>query len=745
MKILEVNHRDFTLVVECNNLESTFIKAFKKNPQILNVTSYSVNEGEISIYNFESQKLQKVRNEKTYPVIFENKEYFVGITFKEKTLVQLPHIYSKLKEVREKFFYREELGFLAGTINFGNDLGKSNIILRYTKENSLCEIKLEFEVFPIKLNYRSDYDKIVSDIEREYPYLVLDFLKKTYTSFKVGDSPNTDLIWWQVFGGLYADILQSAKLILHKPHSRIIRQIKYVNADRIQRWNSTLEEEYSQFKFFPSKKYLSEHKTLSVNTSENRFFKYAIYQISRKFKKIKSVIERRYSNTISDDFKAELSKIEEQFETISQNPFFRTIDDFQGIKQESLVLQKATGYSTIYKAWIMLKSGIKFLDGIQNVELKNIADLYQIWCFLEIKSVLQNILGKQEPDAIDLAEIQVDDFVFKIERGVKSKVSFVSQNGDVIDLFHDFSFDTSESKKEKSFTVKQRPDILLRITKNDLKDNYVLTYLYDAKYRLASEDNEGYPDLPTEDSINQMHRYRDAIYYVNKHKIKPEKEVIGAYVLFPGTGDLESIKKLDYYKSIESVNIGAFPLRPNDYSNRTLLEEHLKTIIVLDTESILNEVSPQKSLSFESLNPEVLIGIVKKGNQTEYFEAGDNLIYHTGKVKPSKLKDENSGYIKIKSSIKYFAPYYSGRGIKEYYEILDFKIVPRNEIFPNNHILAKPNDYSDRLIISLGKKHIIDSNKFFTCPITVYRYTTLKNIRRPKENKIEVLIIGSSS
>ena len=95
------------------------------------------------------------------------------------------------------------------------------------------------EVFPTKLNYRSDYEKIVSDIEKEYPYLVLDFLKKTYTSFKTGQSPNTDLIWWQVFGGLYNEFIQSSKFILNKPNSRIIRQTKYLKADRINKWTTT--------------------------------------------------------------------------------------------------------------------------------------------------------------------------------------------------------------------------------------------------------------------------------------------------------------------------------------------------------------------------------------------------------------------------------------------------------------------------------------------------------------------------
>src|SRR5690606_8078620 len=110
---------------------------------------------------------------------------------------------------------------------------------------------------------------------------------------------------------------------------------------------------------------------------------------------------------------------------------------------------------------------------------------------------------------------------------------------------------------------------------------------------------EGAPDLPTEDSINQMHRYRDAIYYVNKQNRRdwkkteqiqsyfPEKEVIGGYILYPGAGSIEEMKGSPLYKSIDEINIGAFPLRPNDVTNRILLEEHLKQIIGADTTTIL--------------------------------------------------------------------------------------------------------------------------------------------------------------
>jgi hypothetical protein len=232
------------------------------------------------------------------------------------------------------------------------------------------------------------------------------------------------------------------------------------------------------------------------------------------------------------------------------------------------------------------------------------------------------------------------------------------------------------------------------------------------------------------------------IYYVNKEKNKPEKEVIGAYVLFPGTGEIETIKATDYYKSISQVNIGAFPLRPNDNINRQLLEEHLKTILELNTESILNGIIPHKNTTYENHNPEVLIGIVNKGNQTAYFDGEDRLIYHSGKVKPSKLKNEDSGYVKIKSDIKYFAPYFSGKGIKEYYEIEDFMLMPRNEIFPIGHALFKSSDLSDRLVIKLGKKYIINNGKYFTCPIMVYRYTKLDLIRNPNGSQIEVVKVS---
>lgn len=233
-----------------------------------------------------------------------------------------------------------------------------------------------------------------------------------------------------------------------------------------------------------------------------------------------------------------------------------------------------------------------------------------------------------------------------------------------------------------------------------------------------------------------MHRYRDAIYCVNKDKSKLEKEVIGAYILFPGSGEIETIKKLDYYKSIEIVNIGAFPLRPNDYSNRTLLEEHLKTIIGLDIETILNDVSPQKESAYESPNPYVLIGFVPTEDHLSCFSNNENPFYFSGEKKPTKFGFKN---------LKYFAPYIKEKGVREYFEIINYELIPRNEI--ENAPKGKPSDIAERLVIRLGKRFLIDNGNYLkisdgSIGQIPYRYTNLKNIRTLKANKIEVLKVS---
>jgi hypothetical protein len=496
VKVLVLDHIDFTLSVHTADIIGAYNKAKRKQGDGIRLaTKYSYPENSVSaieLFDPEMNGLVKATSDTScHPVFFENKDYNFDIRFKKE--VKSPRVYSRIKEITEKFYQPNE-GAIAGGINFGNDIGKSDFVIRYEKNGRAEEFVLSFDVFPTKLDYQKDYRKIIEDIEREYPLLVLDFLRKTYSNFHSGNTKSTDLIWWQVFGGLYQDFIKAAQFILNKPHSRLINETTHVKRDRIKRLTPALEEELVEFRSQPNRYYQIQRKILSTDTIENRFFKYSLRQISTKFSRLKNYIETAFK--ITDEFKAELSSIDQSLVRFNNHPFLKTVSEFKGIRQESMVLQKATGYSTIYQSWIMLNRGMSFFEGVQKIEMKRISDLYQIWCFLEMKKILQALLGK-DPADVKLANIEVDGFVFKFDTGKRSKVTFENTNGDHIELFHDYQFNVGTSEKVISHTVNQRPDIVLQITKNDLKDLYTFTYLYDAKYRLQSDDKEDAPELST--------------------------------------------------------------------------------------------------------------------------------------------------------------------------------------------------------------------------------------------------------
>jgi hypothetical protein len=119
------------------------------------------------------------------------------------------------------------------------------------------------------------------------------------------------------------------------------------------------------------------------------------------------------------------------------------------------------------------------------------------------------------------------------------------------------------------------------------------------------------------------------------------------------------------------------------------------------------------------------------------FENSESPFYFSGTKKPTKFGFKN---------LKYFAPYIKKKGVKDYYEILDYQITERKNIFKTNHALYK-DESDERLVIRLGHKFQIDKGKYLkisdgSIGQIPYRYTNLKNIRTPLDNKVEVLKVS---
>ena len=68
--------------------------------------------------------------------------------------------------------------------------------------------------------------------------------------------------------------------------------------------------------------------------------------------------------------------------------------------------------------------------------------------------------------------------------------------------------------------------------------------------------------------------------------------------MLPGNGDPIEVAKTKFQQSLDEVNIGAFPLRPNDSDNRRLLEDFIKGLIGKASTEILDSSIPQKGLYY---------------------------------------------------------------------------------------------------------------------------------------------------
>ena len=556
------------------------------------------------------------------PVLFETCEYQFAVEFNHlhdtSDVKHLPKVKHRMKSVGDGFkFYPNgrHSGILVGSIDFLNSPGKFRFDFEYRdEENHVVSEQIEMYVASPKLDTKNDLQQITALINQEYENYVFDYLTLTFSSFSlIRSERNNNIIWLSIFKNVVDEYFRSVRFIMSRPNNKPVRTVYYARPERIRRWSPQQEERYRDLGKDAEMHYFRYEQTENtVNTRENRFVKYSLHVLGKKFREVFSEVSSLYKDMDKEERKA-LQNYNKEFRRLETVSFFSKVGEFEGFRQESAILQQRSGYSQIYKAWLMLKSSLELVDGKTDIGMKKIWELYEIWCFLVMKRLIAKVLGLDLNDTEHIHENKSEMLNTMLKSEMSHSVEFVNtKNGDVISLEYQHTYNR-RSKKFKTTTTEQRPDIVVTITKSD---GFVLTYLYDAKYRVQDDKNDGeldegadidLADYPLPDAINQMHRYRDAIYYAMKEDERPRgKEVIGGYILFPGRTEGDTVENRYFYKSIKQVNIGAFPLLPADEEHKDdivlcdLLKRHLKEILLDDTayEQIKDSI-PQKGLRYQ--------------------------------------------------------------------------------------------------------------------------------------------------
>lgn len=584
------------------------------------------------------------------PVFYETATYNIGIYLTD--IEAAPCVIHKLKEVVELFSVikvSEHKWLMSAPLSFVNEPGIFELSFKY-KPCGRAERTdtLTFRVVSPKLDTKDDYNHILAEINAQYNEIVFQYLTLTLQNLHRGGKSNNDVVWLSIFRNIAKDYDRWVWYIVNKPHLRHSREVRFDRADRIKRWNPAMEEHYAEVERDGrlEREYFRHEETIHTHdTRENRFVKFTLDRISKRLASIVATIKAKNERAKEADKVAESELVEldgyvSSIFRLANSKLFRGLRG-EPLRSESMVLQKRTGYAQVYRYWLLLQKGIELFEGANAIGVRPIWELYELWCFLKMRQMVADILGLHFDNSDEIIENPMPMVKPFEDNNQEHTIFYNCADGSKARLHYQHTY-SRRTAEVHTATTENRPDIVLTIVK---PDGFELTYLFDAKYRLLDdsrlnqEDREELngahgADTPPADAINQMHRYRDAIYYGSDRQTHTAKEIIGGYILFPGRGDNESVRKRFFYKSIETVNIGAFPLLPDasDPSNEgTLLYEFLTKILTAPLAiDHIKDAIPQKGLQYlpseqPAVKDLVLVGYYK----TEQWEAiVNNRLYY---------------------------------------------------------------------------------------------------------------------
>ncbi len=558
------------------------------------------------------------------PVFYETATYNIVIHLKD--VASEPQVHHKMKEVTELFtalpINKEKTEWLlSAPLSFVNQPGIFELKFKYQPIGKAERTDtFAFRVVSPKLDTKDDYNHILAEINAQYNEIIYQYLTLTLQNLQRGGRSDNDVVWLSIFREIVADYVRAVTYIVNRPHLRQTRTVHHDRADRIKRWTPRMEERYAESEaeqtldraYFRHEEIIHTH-----NTRENRFVKFTLDRIGKRLGSIVDTIadksaKAKDADKVADTELAELNSHVASLRRLSHSSLLRNLRG-EPLRSESMVLQKRTGYAQVYRYWLLLQKGIELFEGSNAIGVRPIWELYELWCFLKIRQMVADILHLHFENPDEISENPMPMVKPFEDNNQEHTVYYTCKDGSKVRLHYQHTY-KRDGNEVHIATTENRPDIVLTMVR---PDGFELTYLFDAKYRLYDDNklnkedrdelaaaNLTGADLPPSDAINQMHRYRDAIYYGSDRQTHAAKEVIGGYILFPGRGNNESVRQRYYYKSIETVNIGAFPLLPDasDPTNEgTLLYEFLTKILTMPHAiDHIRDAVPQKGLQYRS-------------------------------------------------------------------------------------------------------------------------------------------------
>ncbi len=170
-------------------------------------------------------------------------------------------------------------------------------------------------------------------------------------------------------------------------------------------------------------------RQIDFDTLENRFVRWVLIRIQQKLKTLGQQFVQLH-RTEDPQLMNRLQWMQNQLQRMLRSGFLQ-VGELRQISI-SLVLQMAPGYRDVYRFYLMLMKGLSIQSDLFQISMKDLAQLYEYWCFLKIHQLISK---KYELVSQDVIKVNRNGIFVKLDRSQEAKMVYRNpRNGETVHI-----------------------------------------------------------------------------------------------------------------------------------------------------------------------------------------------------------------------------------------------------------------------------------------------------------------------
>ena len=334
------------------------------------------------------------------PIFFENGIYQVIVIPKNGEELSFYHEHPLLRQAVSPVTLGNQT-ILMGNLHFQNEVGLTTFEIR---EGGDTVLEVTLEIFPVKIDYKSDYRKLLKEVNEEIYNLAYHFIRKTYLKAGIKhDAEPSKTEFFRLIRYHFQSFLNAIKRIEQQPHHQLQKVYEHARGDQLGKQDSYCRSYLRKKPHLFVKaanginigntavmpvKGMRVRKELTNDTLENRYVKWMMERLIHKLDSLLEAVEKELNKKTErgeqahyEEWMDDIAVMKKKLEKKLDQPFWRRMGRLDRSLM-SLVLQMASGYRDAFQIYLTVSKGLVLQGRLYRMSVKDVAQLYEYWTFL---------------------------------------------------------------------------------------------------------------------------------------------------------------------------------------------------------------------------------------------------------------------------------------------------------------------------------------------------------------------------